>query len=512
MATIPAGVIIGWPASLSPGPGAGWVREATLDGLHPLSYSYTTPIGSVGGAVTHTHSGGAHSHPSSNSTHDHVLTFGSANPKATVKSGSVHQAMSPSSHSHTLATGSTNIAASLISVPSMTSGSGATEDAYLVVVWFKSDGTPTKIPAGALVYSDAPIVPINFEHFADTKGKYLKGTVSGAGGGATGGSSSHQHTINHAHSVPDMTHQHSAGQSNTVGASGTVNVGGTVVYLVPQHEAHSHGYNPTYRTVVGSCSTVTITLPSQMVSPPYMQLAILRAVTDADIFPGMITIRTTVPIPPMWDVCDGTHGTRDLLGRFVKGCTLLGAIGNAGGGLTHTHPQPVVHSHSISHRHETGGGEPHTSLEMYPGNKVGVGSSAQVQVMNRHFHSASCNNYGFASGNGQPAQFGSSGSLPPFRTVYFVRYRGQQSSVVSVLNPATDLCEVAYKIPEGVYYATGKLADTPTLADLTAVLVGTSYLEVDGIAILPDGTRVLYVTDATGIIKLISKDLGKTWS
>lgn len=43
-------------------------------------------------------------------------------------------------------------------------------------------------------------------------------------------------------------------------------------------------------------------------------------------------------IPAGWQICDGTNGTPDLTGKFVKGAAGDVDRGDTGGALTHSHP------------------------------------------------------------------------------------------------------------------------------------------------------------------------------
>lgn len=42
-------------------------------------------------------------------------------------------------------------------------------------------------------------------------------------------------------------------------------------------------------------------------------------------------------IPSGWQLCDGTNGTPDLRGKFVKGASGDPGVGSTGGALDHTH-------------------------------------------------------------------------------------------------------------------------------------------------------------------------------
>jgi hypothetical protein len=67
--------------------------------------------------------------------------------------------------------------------------------------------------------------------------------------------------------------------------------------------------------------------------------------------PGTIIMWNRGFVPPGWAVCDGTNGTPDLRGRFIKGATGIGpAFYAAGGASVHGHGT-AAHSHSQTHTH-----------------------------------------------------------------------------------------------------------------------------------------------------------------
>lgn len=68
---------------------------------------------------------------------------------------------------------------------------------------------------------------------------------------------------------------------------------------------------------------------------PFGQTVLLQP----DYMIGAIIIWDTSrgPIPDGWQTCDGTNGTPDLVGLFVKGAAGPGDIGDTGGSSSHTH-------------------------------------------------------------------------------------------------------------------------------------------------------------------------------
>jgi hypothetical protein len=73
--------------------------------------------------------------------------------------------------------------------------------------------------------------------------------------------------------------------------------------------------------------------------PPYMLVTWVTAESAASFPTGAIAMwNGSVVAPPRgWSVCDGTNGTPDLSGRFLKGTGAGGTPGTGGGAATHTH-------------------------------------------------------------------------------------------------------------------------------------------------------------------------------
>ncbi len=54
-------------------------------------------------------------------------------------------------------------------------------------------------------------------------------------------------------------------------------------------------------------------------------------------------------VPPGWTLCNGANGTPNLLDKFVIATGPLFAVGNEGGGVTHTHPMDSDdHDHHLT--------------------------------------------------------------------------------------------------------------------------------------------------------------------
>ena len=62
----------------------------------------------------------------------------------------------------------------------------------------------------------------------------------------------------------------------------------------------------------------------------------------------MLWYGSVASIPSGWTLCDGTMGTPNLVGKFVKGAKIIPAPGGTGGTLTHDHDfTGDGHSHDL---------------------------------------------------------------------------------------------------------------------------------------------------------------------
>jgi len=81
-------------------------------------------------------------------------------------------------------------------------------------------------------------------------------------------------------------------------------------------------------------------------------------------------------VPVGWEVCDGSNGTPDLRGYFIKGSNDLsiynvdtnptGEIGKVAGSNTHTH-SPVSHTHTSVGTHTHTGSHGNANMQSNPG-------------------------------------------------------------------------------------------------------------------------------------------------
>lgn len=115
-------------------------------------------------------------------------------------------------------------------------------------------------------------------------------------------------------------------------------------------------------------------------------------------------------IPEGWVLCDGTNGTPNLVGRFLRGSASPGGTG--GGGHTHTLTSGDSHTHSVadaSHRH-------------YP--EYGRGTMTQCTTNAYYTDTHTHGHYSSTSTSHDHGGLASANPLPPYQEVAFIMRLG----------------------------------------------------------------------------------------
>jgi hypothetical protein len=344
---IPNGMIFLWPSTAASIP-AGWNRVAELDGKYAKGVASTgTQPGATGGAETHAHTVSTHTHDTS---HTHTM---SANTSAGVGSlqsgdGATGTTAILTTHTHTVpaATGGASSTASSGTAPAI-NDAGNNPD-RLTVIHIESNGQPLGVPNGALGL--APDTSLSgWSDYADAAGRFLKGATGGTDGGGINGSqlNNHSHVINgHTHTGP--THTHSA-TTGSVSSDKSLFAGPNNVLWTGSH-SHPITANSTSAASLSANSTANSGASSLgSTEPPFTNVRVKANTSGGDSLPvGIIGIwrGSLGSIPSHWELCDGTSGKPNLIGRYPKGAT--SSIGTTGGSVNpHNHTSP-------SHTHTTG--------------------------------------------------------------------------------------------------------------------------------------------------------------
>jgi hypothetical protein len=423
VASLPAGIIVGWPSTAASIPD-GWFRVGLLDEKFPKGVpNGLTDPGTTGGASTHTHDPAGHTHTIG--THVHAAGTPTGPSDFFARNGAV-ASVGNQLHTHSgNSSASTDNTSSTDPAVNTASNLPAWED----VVWIQSDGTTDGIPDGAIAWFDDTSVPAGWTQHAAGNGRYVKGAAAGADGGTTGGANTHTHTSpDHTHTT---THGHPATASG--GPSATSNyVAGA---LATASGAHTHQITHA-STASGASGNGQLAFSTDSNEPPYYTLALAENTSGGELGTvGLIVVWLggIADIPDGWALCDGTNGTPDLTSRFIKNATTLATdVGDTGGGDTHSHTG-VNHSHSVpSHLHSRSYGAPSATVN------AGATGGSNNSTSGTHTHAA--HNSATATGttgNAAPAA-PSSDNQPPFIEVAFIM-------LVSTLPaPYTEPCAPEY--------------------------------------------------------------------
>lgn len=363
---VPSGIIVMWPSTAASVP-LGWNRVTDLDGryIKGVATAGTQP-GALGGAASHVHDA-THSHDTS---HTHATSGATS---AAVGSASSHDGAAgtlaiAASHTHTVPnpTASATISSGATS-PAI--GSVNNELDRLDVVYISSGGTAEGVPDGALGFSgDVSIT--GWTDYSDAANRFPKGAAPGGDGGATGSGtlSNHTHSIA-AHTHTGTSHTHPSGVTNTAASNITLFAGPTSVLWQNNHtHPVTYGNTTSGALASGGSGTSNATSRGTDQDPPYRNLRVKENTSGVPDLPiGLICAwrGSLGSIPDNWQLCDGTNGTPDMLGRYPRGATA--SIGTAGGSsATHSHTA-TAHTHTTTgHSHtmaipSSGAGSTNTS-------------------------------------------------------------------------------------------------------------------------------------------------------
>lgn len=173
-----------------------------------------------------------------------------------------------------------------------------------------------------------------------------------AGVGATGGSDTHTHTTqSHSHSL--NSHSHSVTFTDWTGSSGShVSISEENIY--DGFSTHGHGSATGTMNGSPSSSADSPTLGSGSTLPPYYEVIYIQA-GGYSLIPDDGIMFTQAVLSNL-SLCDGSGGTPNLIGKFLRGAESGNDAGGVGGVTQHSHD--ASHSHTgASHTHSgTSGG------------------------------------------------------------------------------------------------------------------------------------------------------------
>lgn len=412
---VPEGVILIWGGTHAGIP-SGWKRTTSLDNKFPKATADAVNPNVIGGNDTHTHTSPAHSHTPD--AHRHYGDTTDATGVAEDGGGS-NTDNADDNHRHTF--DYTNVSGGILS-DAVSYGAADSRPPYYSVIFIEPNGAPAEPPALVIALFDSHSLPTNWNTCDGNNStpnlinKYLRGADTAANAGATGGSLTHQHNIDHTHSA--VNHYHSALTARTTGAKlkDTSSGGGPIC------SNHTHTLTLSNVSEAGSAYTGNAG-SADTVEPSYRKLIAIQNNTGGVSRPQYMIglwLGTLAAIPAGWKLCDGTNDTVDMRGYHLK---IDSTSGSTGGSNTH------VHTPSNSHTHTAAGSHTHTGNatdSFFATGQTGAGGQPGCKT---HNHSgANSVSYATSTWQSTTVQADSSNGEPAYRTVAFIQLTGVSTS------------------------------------------------------------------------------------
>lgn len=185
-------------------------------------------------------------------------------------------------------------------------------------------------------------IPAGWSRVTDMDDKYPKGTASATNPNTTGGSATHSHTST-AHSHGVYNHTHTIYLSSGISGGNTTDSFNTGSQYNHDHAAHtSSGIDSS------SVSSPAATYSSISNDPVFYNVIYITPSTGASVIPsGVIALADSAKTK--FNICDGTLGTPNLVGKFLKGASASANAGTIGGSTTNVHS--LIHTHAVNHHH-----------------------------------------------------------------------------------------------------------------------------------------------------------------
>lgn len=408
---VPSGLIFIWHGTEASIP-AGWQRVTSLNDKFIKGTANATDPDDTGGSATHSHSGVDHTH--SIETHSHSGDTTRDGAGETDGGGSQTPARDNHLHSYSV---------SNITGGDLTGGASYAsknhEPPHTEIIFIEPASDWVGLSDEILGFINKTTVPEYWDFCdgtdstPDLRNKYLKGASAGADAGGTGGSTSHNHTIDHSHGSVLHGHTGTSGydsdqQDRDYDADGTG--GGPAT----PHHTHVITLDSTSETT----GSYTGTSPDKTVEVAYKKLMAIKNNSGGQNLPkGLIGmwLGTLANIPQGWNLCDGSGSTPDMRGYYLKSANDNTELENTGGQNTHSHSASNSHTHSI-----TSGSHDHTGSSDYQDSQ-GTTTANPNGCAKAHDHDVDTCSSSTSSLSSTQTSSQSSSNEPEYRTVAFLQ-------------------------------------------------------------------------------------------
>lgn len=207
-------------------------------------------------------------------------------------------------------------------------------------------GSGTILKDMAIFWPSASLPAGDWETISTLEGYFLNASSTNDFNTARG-ANTHSHSVPNTNSVSAHNdHGNSISCSTAYGSKYTWNGGSFTGRAVG---VHSHGLGVGI-TSAGEHLHSSNNTDSQPNNPPFIALQLIRALSNMPFPSGGIIMTNVTNTNPFFYLCDGSNGTPDIRGKFIKqSSTVL----STGGASSHTHASFSVsaagdHNHSIT--------------------------------------------------------------------------------------------------------------------------------------------------------------------
>ena len=249
----------------------------------------------------------------------------------------------------------------------------------------------------------------------------LRGAGTGSDGGATGGSNTHSHAINHTHTAVDHYHESGTQGDSDQNSNYRHDPGSAQTNAHHSHTLLTNNVSEAGSAYVGSAGS------ADTVDLLHKKLIAIQNNTGAASRPQSLIalwLGSLASIPAGWSLCDGTNGTPDMRDYYAKLTSNTALIGDIAGSNTHTHAA------SNSHTHTASGSHTHTGFTSYANNLYNKGGDTSHYIAKYHRHEVdqaagkgTCSS-ATTSWQNATVQADSSNAEPAYRTVAFIMFTG----------------------------------------------------------------------------------------
>jgi hypothetical protein len=399
MKTISSDMIIMWLGNHADIP-AGYERVTSLDGYFIKGWGSEAP-NTTGGSAGHSHTSPAHTHTLNHHTHTYDAS-GSVND--TGNDNGENGELSAKGHSHTNKLFDSTSGGNLVDAVSYASVNW--EPLHQRLIFIKPTTATAFIPADALLISDKTSLKPGWEHDTSVGARFLKGADTEANP-SQAGSDTHEHAINHTHSV--VSHTHQGRLQYTSNDSKASNWSGSDPASNHEHYVYFASTNLSSSAYVGNAGSA-----DTGIEPAHKKVRLIKNNAGKLVgmpIGGIVLSLTLTEAPKHWAM------KTELQNVFIKITNENAEILTSGGNNTHSHAASNSHTHT-----DTTGAHTHTATTSgWFGNLGGnTGTGSKTASTSDHRHNISNVSTNTATWQATTVQADPTTWQPPYRTVSFL--------------------------------------------------------------------------------------------